>query len=75
MILASAGGETKRIIEDADCGVCVDSGDDVAFSKVIEECARGDYNVMKFGANALAFYIKHFSKDVLLNELEKTNIQ
>ncbi len=75
MILAAAGGETRRIIEEADCGVCVDSGDEEAFSIKIKECVSGAYNVEALGANASAFAKKHFDKDLLLDEFEKINNQ
>lgn len=71
MIIAAAGGETRRIIGDAECGVCVDAGDAQAFADKVEECLDGIHNMAKMGRNAEAYASNNFSKSRLMDEYER----
>ena len=67
-IIASASGETKRIIEDADCGYCSEAENaEILAANVRKFIASADKDVM--GKNARNYYEKHFAKDKFFEEL------
>ncbi len=70
-IIASAKGETARVIKEADCGICSDIGDAeelacsiLAMSKLSEE------KLAKLGNNALKYNKEHFDKKTLMDEMD-----
>lgn len=77
-ILASARGETKRIVEEAECGVCVPIGDAEALAKVItgilsvgSQTADLHYYKEKYGSKARQYFEKNFTKKKLMDEFEE----
>ena len=66
-ILASASGETKRIIEEADCGICADIGDEKALADGINKFMKSDCK--KLGNNSREYCLKHFDKATLMDEI------
>jgi len=71
-IIASAAGETERIIKVADCGICVKTGDPQALAEQIAELlATEDWKqkLNTFGQNAEAYFLKHFVKADLMDEM------
>ena len=67
-IIASASGETKRVIDEAACGVCTEIGN-------AEKLADGIRNMMKadsakMGMNARAYFEDHFDKKKLMDEMD-----
>ena len=70
-ILAVAGGETKRIIDEAGCGLCCELGNVQGLEKVVNiyindfEISIGDMQ-----DKALNYSKRFFSKDILLNKIE-----
>ena len=69
-VLASATGETKRIIEEANCGICVPAGDEESLAKAIIELKNSD-KLAEYGKNAEKYCKEHFDKTDLLNILDK----
>jgi glycosyltransferase involved in cell wall biosynthesis len=69
-IIAAATGETQRIVEDAQCGVCCKIGDaeDLA-STVTLFMARTDIEAL--GRNARAYSEAHFDKTCLMDEMDE----
>ena len=67
-IIASASGETKRVIEEAGCGICTNIGDAEALSKGILELMRTD-NV-ELGRKARKYFEDHFDKKKLMDEMD-----
>lgn len=67
-IIASASGETKRIIEEANCGFCCDIGDPLALSQGIMTLINSDLSEM--GIRARKYFETHFDKKMLMDELE-----
>lgn len=68
-IIASATGETERIIKEANCGICVKIGDGEALAVGIEYFMQiGDRS--KLGANAVEYNKQHFDKISLMNEMD-----
>lgn len=71
-ILTSASGETKRIVQEADCGLVCKMGDAKALAEGIEifKATRAERQ-KQMGNNALLYYEKKFNKKKLLDEIEK----
>ena len=68
-ILASAIGETERIIEEAGCGVCGELANVEELIKRITKL-RG-LNLKMLGHNALSYCKKHFDAATLIDRLEE----
>lgn len=66
-VLAVASGETKRIIEEAKCGVCCELGN-VAELKVAIEKMR-DSKLSEYRENAISYSHKHFDKNHLIEQV------
>lgn len=69
-IIAAANGETRRVIEEAKCGICCAAEDYQAYAETILEFYQTK-NREHFGKNARAYYEQHFSKEQFMIKLEK----
>ena len=70
-IIASASGETKRIIEETNCGKCVPIGDANALAKTVQEITNIDQaDRDKYGNNSRRYFEEHFTKKKLMDEFE-----
>ena len=79
-IVASIEGETKRVIDEAQCGKCAPVQDADELSRVCLEMAQLTHGERaELGKNARAYYEAHYSKerffDVLESELEQLKEQ
>lgn len=68
VIIASASGETKRVIKEAECGICTDIGS-------AEELANGIRAIMKddiasMGKKARKYFELKFDKKKLMDEMD-----
>ncbi len=68
-VIASAQGETERIINEADCGICAGIGD-------VEELSKGIRRMMRkvptqMGENGRKYFGKKFDKQILMDQMEK----
>ena len=68
-IIASASGETKRVIEEACCGICCEIGDAEALSEGIRYMMKADTSTM--GANARAYCEEKFDKKMLMDQMDQ----
>ena len=68
-IIASASGETKRIIEEAECGICSNIGDAEDLARGIRELLNRDILVM--GTKSRQYFEEHFDKKKLMDEMDK----
>ncbi|MBE5870548.1 MAG: glycosyltransferase family 4 protein [Lachnospiraceae bacterium] len=68
-IIASASGETKRVIEEADCGICTEIGNAEALSNGIRKMMNANGN--KMGLNAREYFNTHFDKSSLMDEMDR----
>lgn len=63
-IIAAIEGDARAIIEEANCGICVNASDSESYGKALmsfmdsDDVTRG-----KFGKNAFLYYQKHFTKN------------
>ncbi len=71
-IIASVTGESKRIIEEAECGVCCEIGNANILAEKIEAMIRLDEDDRyKMRTNACAYSKEHFEKKRLMDWIEK----
>ena len=68
-IIASAKGETARIIEEAQCGICSSIGDAQELRTNIINIMECDLKAM--GQNSRNYFDKHFSKKRLMDEMDE----
>lgn len=67
-IVASAGGETSRIIEEANCGICCEIGDAEQLADGIQKMVVSDLENMR--KNSRKYYEEHFDKNLLMNQMD-----
>ena len=71
-IIASAGGETSRIIEEAEAGLSALPGDEKKLAEVILDMVNKTENeILILGKNAKKYSDLHFNKTILMNQMEK----
>lgn len=68
-IIASASGETKRIIKDAECGICCEIGNPLALADGIRELIGAD--CQELGRKARKYFEKNFDKKKLMDQMDK----
>ena len=66
-VVASASGETERIIQEAQCGVCCALGDPQALADGIM-ALKHDVKLCDKASNARAYFLKHFQKQDLMDQ-------
>lgn len=67
-IIASASGETKRVIEEAECGVCCEIGDAESLANGIKKIVKSD--ILSMEKKARMYFEHNFAKDKLMDEME-----
>ena len=67
-IIASAAGETERIIKEAECGFCSPVGDENSLARDIEAIMQSDIELL--GRHSLEYCRKNFDKTMLMNEMD-----
>lgn len=67
-VIASAEGETRRIIEEAECGVCSAIGDAEKLSESIKKMMNVNLEIMRIRSRE--YYEKNFNKKRLMNQIE-----
>ncbi len=72
-IIASASGETKRIIEESQCGICTEIGDAEALAEGIRKIMSMD--IIGMGKNSRSYFESHFVKKMLMDEMDQYLIQ
>lgn len=68
-IIASASGETERVITEAGCGVCCEIGDSKALAEGIRKLMKLDKN--ELGKKARTYFETHFDKKKLMDEMDE----
>ncbi len=66
-ILACADGETKRIIEEAECGICSPIGDSEGLSECVLKMMSDINNLGKMKKNALEYSSSKFNKSMIMD--------
>jgi glycosyltransferase involved in cell wall biosynthesis len=71
-IIGAIDGATRRIIEDAQSGVCTSAEDYKGLAELIRKISSDEKQRARYGQNARAYYDHHFSKNnffIQLNQL------
>lgn len=68
-IIGSINGETRRVIEQADCGFCCDAENYKGLAGLIIKFLNSDKKEM-MGANAQKFYLDNYSKEKFMSSLD-----
>lgn len=75
-VLAVASGETKRIIEEAECGYVCSKEELAVFAMHIKKmCNMQEEDIRKMRIKAEAYGKLHFSKSKLLSDIDKIFVQ
>lgn len=69
-VIGAIDGETVRIVDDADCGICCPAEDAAALARILRDCAAHPDRLSKYGENARNYYLKHFRKQDFIEALE-----
>lgn len=69
-IIASADGEIKNVISDADCGFCAKADDERDLVDKIRDFLSDDKRT-GFGEKARKYYMEYFSVDIVMDRLEQ----
>lgn len=67
-IIASAQGETERVIDEAKCGICTKIGDEQALADAIGNMKSN--NIANIRENAKQYFETHFEKKLLMDKME-----
>lgn len=69
--IASANGETAKIIKDSNSGLCSEPGDAVMLADNIIELANKSHDeLIQLGINARQYYDTNFNKNTLLDKMD-----
>ena len=68
-VLASAEGETQRIINEAECGICSAIGNARELAMAVNKIMDSDLE--KMGANSRKYFLEHFNKKNLMNRIDR----
>lgn len=68
-IIASASGETKRVINEAKCGICTEIGNAEALADGINKLMTMD--MKELGENARSYFENHFNKKMLMDMMDQ----
>ena len=70
-VLAALDGETRRVLDEAGCGMCCGTADAEGLARIAREFAALPQDKKKrMGESARAYYQAHFTKERFLDELE-----
>lgn len=71
-VLAASEGETNRIVQKADCGLCSRIGDEVSLAENVEKMMSMERaELERMGKNAREFCNRYFSKKVLMDKMDE----
>ena len=70
-VIAAASGETKRVIEAADCGVCCGIEDAEGLAHICAQFTDQATASHQMGAAARDYYREHFTKERFLDDVER----
>ena len=71
-VIAAAGGESKRVIEEAGCGFSTPSGDATALAdSIIRMMQLSEQELQTMKNNSRAYFEKNFEKQKLMDQLDQ----
>lgn len=70
-IIASANGETKRIIEESGCGICCEIGNSSELAYGIMKLQEDKEGLSEMSVKAREYFESYFDKKMLMNQMDK----
>lgn len=71
-VIAAAAGETKRVLNEAKCGVCSPSGNEHALAESIEKIMNASKEALEImKRNSREYFEIHFEKEQLMNQMDR----
>lgn len=67
-IIASAAGETERIIREARCGICCKIGDEGELAGAVREMISADFKIM--GKRSRQYFEQYFDKKKIMDKMD-----
>ncbi len=68
-IIASINGDSKNIIETANCGLTCFADDLNGLITLMHNAIDGSFNLQEMGKNGRSFFLKHFTLETFVNRL------
>lgn len=68
-VVAAAQGETERVINEAECGVCSSIGNAEELSLKIKDMMKSD--LVEMGLRSRKYFEKHFDKKMLMDQMDE----
>lgn len=70
-VLASANGETRKLIEISKCGICCECGNAIALADaMIQLMAKSKEELWQMGNNGYEYSRRHFNKKILMDKMD-----
>ena len=73
-VVAAAKGETQRILQEADCGICTPIGDAQALAASLQTLAAGE-DLSRLGHNARRYFLANFEKQTLMDRFQRSILE
>lgn len=70
-IIASAKGETERIIEESQCGICTEIGNGRELAEGIKKLSSDPEVLKEMSVNSREYFESHFDKKMLMDQMDK----
>lgn len=71
-VIAAAGGESKRVIEEAECGVCSPCGDAEALAEsIIKMMQLSEEKLQEMQSNSREYFERYFEKQKLMDQMDQ----
>ncbi len=68
-IIGAINGEVKRILEEADCGLCCEASDFRKLAELILTASNNKSKLKTWGNNAYKYYLNNFEKSKIINKI------
>lgn len=68
-ILASAKGEVKKIVNDANCGICVENGNINQIAEAIFILEQSNLDNLR--KSSRLYFLENYSKEKLMNHIDR----
>jgi glycosyltransferase involved in cell wall biosynthesis len=72
VVLGAINGETQKIIEESQCGLCCNAEDYRAFAKIVKQFTENKESHKIYEENSLRYYENNFGKNLVLNNMITT---
>lgn len=69
-VIGMIDGSCNKVINSANCGICVGADDTDGFAQVIADFAENDEKRAQYGENSRQYFLKNFRKDIHVRAIE-----